>query len=79
MSILKFLNKFTHHPSNVCMSYLDHMKFSLSLSYLQLKGSMGGFIHAFIPWLHIDTSSRINQEINHKLLKGGCNKKSDDK
>ena len=41
------------HPKNVCMTYFQHMKFSLNLSYRFFKGSIFAFIHAIYPDIYI--------------------------
>ena len=60
------------HPSNVCMTYLQHMKLSLELSSLFFIGSIKAFIHAFIPDIFITSSTDIVNIANQKMKKVGC-------
>jgi rhamnose utilization protein RhaD (predicted bifunctional aldolase and dehydrogenase) len=61
-----------NHPSNVCMTYLQHMKLSLELSSLFFIGSIKAFIHAFIPDIFITSSTDIVRIANQKMKKVGC-------
>ena len=61
-----------NHPSNVCMTYLQHMKLSLELSSLFFIGSIKAFIHAFIPDIFITSSTDIVNIANQKMKKVGC-------
>ncbi len=58
---------FTFHPNNVCFTYYQHFKFSMSLSIESFKA----FIHAFFPFL-FTSSTYINNIIKNKLLSAGC-------
>ena len=60
------------HPSNVCMTYFQHMKLSLELSYLFFIGSIKAIIHAFIPDLFITSSTEIVSIAKEKMSKAGC-------
>ena len=60
------------HPSNVCMTYLQHMRLSLELSSLFFIGSIKAFIHAFIPDIFITSSTDIVNIANQKMKKVGC-------
>ena len=61
-----------NHPSNVCMTYLQHMKLSIELSSLFFIGSIKAFIHAFIPDIYITSSSDLVNTANQKMKKAGC-------
>ena len=61
-----------NHPSNVCMTYLQHMKLSLELISLFFIGSIKAFIHAFIPDIFITSSTDIVRIANQKMKKVGC-------
>ena len=56
-----------NHPSNVCMTYLQHMKLSIELSSLFFIGSIKAFIHAFIPDIYITSSSDLVNTANQKM------------
>ena len=62
------------HPSQVCMTYYDHMKLSLNLSSYFLEGSMKALVHAFIPDLYITSSTDVTKKITQKMKKAGCRK-----
>tara|TARA_Y100000816_G_scaffold125512_2_gene88319 strand:- start:6223 stop:6426 length:204 start_codon:yes stop_codon:yes gene_type:complete len=62
------------HPSKVCMTYFEHMKFSLNLSRLLMYGSYYAFIHAFIPDIHVKTTSNTVVEIQKLIDSAGCRK-----
>lgn len=63
-----------NHPNSVCMSYFQHMFFSLEMSYLMGKGCICALVHAFIPSLCIKTTTNINNFIKDKLNNSGCHK-----
>jgi hypothetical protein len=60
------------HPSQVCMSYLEHMKLSLELSSLFFIGSIKALIHAFIPDICITSSTDTVNFAREKMSKAGC-------
>jgi len=60
------------HPKNVCMTYFQHMKFSLNLSYRFFKGSIFAFIHAIYPDIYITYSSDLINDIQKDMKKIGC-------
>lgn len=69
------LNRIFKHPNKVCMSYIEHMKFSLQLSSEFAKASTGAFIHAFIPDLLVTHSSDTIKKISDDMEKVGCRNK----
>ena len=60
------------HPSNVCMTYLEHMKFSLELSSVFFIGSIKAIIHAFIPDTCVTSSTDTVRIAGEKMQKAGC-------
>ena len=62
------------HPAKVCMTYYEHMKFSLNLSRLLLYSSCTAFIHSFIPDIHVKTTSDMVLKIKKIIDEGGCKK-----
>ena len=62
------------HPKNVCLTYWQHMKFSLYLSYKFFIASIVAFIHAIYPDIFITNSSDIIKELSHEMKKIGCRK-----
>ena len=47
--IPSILNTHKMHLKNVCMSYIEHCKFSLQLAQCMLFGAFKAIIHAFFP------------------------------
>ena len=68
----KILHLFNSHPKNVCMTYLEHMRFAFKLSLLTCYSSITSIIHAFFPFLFITTASDINLFIAKLLKDSGC-------
>ena len=60
------------HPAKVCMTYTQHMKFSLGLSKDFLEASAKAVVHAFLPDCYITSSSDYVEKINKKLNSSGC-------
>lgn len=60
------------HPTNVCMSYLQHMKLSLELSSIFFIGSLKAIVHAFIPDIYITSSTDTVRFAKDKMSKAGC-------
>ena len=60
------------HLRDVNMTYFDHMKFSLFLSFTFLKATFGAFIHAIYPDILVTTSTDtlefLNIEMKKKML-----------
>ena len=50
--------KWFTHPDNVCMTYFQHLKLSLTFAYLMQKGAIKSFIHAFLPDVLADYASK---------------------
>ena len=54
------------------MTYFEHMKFSLFLSFTFLKASIGAFIHSIYPDILVtsstDTLEFLNIEMEKKML-----------
>ena len=63
-----------NHPNSVCMSYFQHMCFSLEMSYLMGKGCICALVHAFIPCACVTTTTDINNYIKDRLNNSGCRK-----
>ena len=60
------------HLKDVCMSYFDHMYFSLFLCITFAIGSYKAFVHALIPSLFITSSSDLIKEVAEKMKTIGC-------
>ena len=63
------------HPSNVCMSYLQHWYFAMEMSTRMLYGSITSFVHAFLPDLFITSTTDTVNTIQKRLKEVGCRDK----
>ena len=61
------------HPREVCMTYVEHFKFSMSLSFKFTEAAFKAFVHAILPCYYIKSSTEINEHILYKLQNSGCN------
>lgn len=61
-----------NHPSNVCMTYFQHMKLSLHFAAILGIGSVQAVIHAFIPDICITSTTDVSKKINTMLKSNGC-------
>lgn len=66
------MKPFFKHPSNVCMTYIQHMKLSLHFAAILGIGSVQAVIHAFIPDICITSTTDVSKKINHMLKTNGC-------
>lgn len=66
------INSLFEHPNNVCMTYFQHMNFSLTLSYIMFTSSCKAVVHAFIPSLFITSSSDAVNKMDYLLKNSGC-------
>ena len=60
------------HPTNVCMTYLEHMKFAMNISLRLFVGSVQAFVHAIIPDMFVDSTSELINTIDYMLKNSGC-------
>ena len=60
---------FFHHLRKVNMSYLDHMKHSMSLSKMYFEGGFKAFIHGVFPNMYETSSTDTQKKIHDKLFK----------
>ena len=60
------------HPTKVCMTYMEHFKLSMNFSILFFYGGFSAIFHAFIPDLHIHTTSETVDKIKTILSEKGC-------
>ena len=63
------------HTKNVCMTYVEHCKFSLNVSFLLLSGSCKSFIHAFLPNFFILSSTKLVEDLDLILKNSDYKKK----
>ena len=64
--------KLFNHPTDVCMSYKEHMYFALNLSLELFIGCIKSTIHAFIPDLFITSTGDLLKKLDDKLKNSGC-------
>ena len=65
------------HPKNVCMTYFQHFRFAMEISFLFLSGSVVSLVHAFIPDVFTKTPTFINEKIKYEIENSGCRKESE--
>lgn len=65
-------NIYFSHPDRVCMTYFQHLRFSLYLAKLMFIGSVKAVMHAFIPDIYIHSSSDIISKISLLIKNSGC-------
>ena len=51
------MNPFTKHPKEVGETYLQHMGVALGFSFTFLLLTLAAFVHAFVPFIFINTAS----------------------
>lgn len=66
----------TAHLKSVCMTYFQHMKFSMSLSKDFFSASAKAFVHGVYPGAFITSSSDAVEDIKNKMKTVGCHKPS---
>ena len=71
LSFVSNLFSFTH-PKKVCMTYMQHFWFSMSLCLRFGIGSIQAFIHALLPDYYITSSSDLIREIQNEMSNIGC-------
>ena len=60
------------HPKDVCMTYVEHMKFAMNVSLRLFVGSVQAFVHAIIPDMFTDSTSELINTIDYMLKNNGC-------
>jgi hypothetical protein len=60
------------HPGNVCMSYFNHLSFSLKLGMKLATGSVKAFIHAVYPDIFVTSTSDLLVTIKKDMDSVGC-------
>ena len=61
-----------NHPKNVCMTYFEHMRFSLYLSYNLFKDSIASLIHAIYYDILITYTSDLLLSLIQEMENIGC-------
>ncbi len=60
------------HPSDVCMSYFEHCRFSLNLSFQFAYASFAALVHAFYPDVYVTHSTDTIHNIKKQMKDVGC-------
>ena len=60
------------HPSDVCMSYFEHCRFSLSLFFQFAYASFAALVHAFYPDVYVTHSTDTIHSIKKQMKDVGC-------
>ena len=60
------------HPTEVCMTYLEHARFALWLSGQLALASAASLVHAVVPDVFERTSSTIIANLVRVMRETGC-------
>ena len=60
------------HPSNVCMTYIEHCKFSLEMATVFAYAAVTATIHAFLPDYFVDSTTSCAAYVQRRLSEVGC-------
>lgn len=63
---------FFDHPRKVCMTYLQHFRFSMKLSSIFFISSIKAFIHALFPFWCVTSTTDAVTYIQNQLKSVGC-------
>jgi hypothetical protein len=61
------LRVFTEHPASVGESYFEHQRVALSVGLRLVAAGLACSVHAFAPWLFVNTGSRTIFELHRRL------------
>ena len=59
---------FTQHPHAVGESYTEHFGVATSFGWAMLKGSLGCFVHAVLPFLCTTTGSSTVRVLHDRMV-----------
>lgn len=62
------------HPANVCMTYMEHCKFSLEMAAVFSYATFTAIVHAFLPDYYVDSTTKSIKYIKKRLDESGCRK-----
>ena len=60
------------HPSAVCMTYLEHARFSLGLAGSLFLASLASVVHAAWPDALVTYTSDTVRELDERMRSAGC-------
>jgi hypothetical protein len=69
-----FIKNFFQHPTKVCLTYFEHLRFSLYVTKTLFVGSIKSLIHSFYPDIFITSTTDLLLELNKEMEKIGCRK-----
>jgi len=69
---MNFRSSLFDHPNRVCMTYLEHMRFSLGIAFRLFQGALAATLHAFVPNLCIQSTTHLVHRLQQKLDAAGC-------
>ena len=69
-----FIKNFFHHPTKVCLTYFEHLRFSLYVTKTLFVGSIKSLIHSFYPDIFITSTTDLLLKLNKEMEKIGCRK-----
>jgi hypothetical protein len=58
---------FTEHPASVGETYFEHQRVALSVGLRLVGAGLACSVHAFAPWLFVNTGSRTIFELHRRL------------
>ena len=64
---MEILNHFITHPKSVNMTYFEHAKFSIGLSYMFASASLKALVHGIFPFLFVTSSTDMACTLNTTL------------
>ena len=66
-NIKNIYNESINHLKDVDMNYIEHLKFSCSISFQFLIAAQKALIHAFFPEIFITSSTDISKQLQRTL------------
>jgi hypothetical protein len=67
-TIMTLKRLFTEHPDAVGESYTEHMGVALSFALPMAYGALAAFVHAFLPFLFVTTTSSIVRRLHGRMV-----------
>jgi hypothetical protein len=61
------MKAFTDHPAAIGETYFEHQRVALWFSLRLIGAGLACAVHAFAPWLFVNTGSRMTAEL-HGLM-----------
>ena len=61
-----------NHLANVCMTYNQHLYFSLLISFKLFWGSVRAFMHAIFPPIFSKSTTLLLQNMQNIIANSGC-------